>query len=253
VFGNARDVGRLSGRFINVHAIAKMATRTYPSRLYPDFPHHTHQHGVTGVLPTTRRPLGCARHTLRRDGVEPRASERMGRGRSGWTRGDAPPPMPEGAQRPHTGTAAGPEPAFPGDDTSQARSKCLPRLRDNSIFVGRTWVVMGMGNSAMESPWRPPTWAHPTKYLAARKGEGSCPSKCRASRSTQIPKQPAVPFCRSARSHDPPHDQRRTGRPERYGLPARITSSASRPKRVRRSSTDPRTATIAPEAEHRLA
>jgi dimethylaniline monooxygenase (N-oxide forming) len=110
-----------------------------------------------------------------------------------------------------------PEPAFPGAESFTGTQMHAHSYIDNSIFVGKRVVVLGMGNSAMDIAVESSYVAERT-YLAARRGVWIIPKYVFGRPVDQIRNDPRIPFKirqritqQLIRSY--------AGPPERYGLP----------------------------------
>jgi thioredoxin reductase len=110
-----------------------------------------------------------------------------------------------------------PEPAFPGSEDFKGVQMHAHTYVDNSIFLDKDVVVLGIGNSAMDISVESSYVARNT-YLAARQGAWIIPKYVFGRPVDQLPNNPRVPFkIRQRVIHQV--IKTATGDPERYGLP----------------------------------
>ena len=181
---------------------------------YPDFPHHTQ---IAAYFDDYVDHFGLRELITFNTGV--RHASRAGDGT--WTV-----ELEDGEQRTyaallvangHHWDARWPEPPFPGADGFSGLQLHAHSYVDNSIFAGRSVVVLGMGNSAMDIAVESSYVARNT-YLAARSGVWIVPKYLFGKPADQLRNDPRVPFKVRQRFV---HQLLRTysGPPERYGLP----------------------------------
>jgi dimethylaniline monooxygenase (N-oxide forming) len=181
---------------------------------YPDFPHHTQIAAYfdayvdhfgfrdkiifeTGVRHASRAPDGT--WTIELDTGETRSYDAL--------------LVANG----HHWLERWPEPAFPGADTFAGEQLHAHSYIDNSIFVDKRVVVLGMGNSAMDIAVESSYVAKRT-YLAARQGVWIIPKYIFGRPLDQIRNDPRVPFKVRQRVVQQ-LVKSYAGAPERYGLP----------------------------------
>lgn len=110
-----------------------------------------------------------------------------------------------------------PEPAFPGSEDFVGEQLHAHSYLENSIFLDKDVVVLGMGNSAMDISVESSYVARNT-YLAARSGAWIIPKYVFGRPVDQLPNNPRVPFkIRQRMIHQV--IKTATGDPERFGLP----------------------------------
>jgi dimethylaniline monooxygenase (N-oxide forming) len=200
--------------FINTSR-QRMAYSDFPMpESYPDFPHHTHIAEYFddyvdhfGFRDRISFETGVERATRDADGVWQVELD------SGETRHYDALIVANG----HHWKPRWPEPAFPGADTFSGVQLHAHSYLENSIFAGKRAVVLGMGNSAMDSAVESSYIAERT-YLAARSGVWIIPKYIFGKPLDQLRNDPRVPFKirqriiqRLVRGY--------AGPPERYGLP----------------------------------
>ena len=110
-----------------------------------------------------------------------------------------------------------PEPAFPGSEDFKGVQMHAHTYVDNSIFVDKDVVVLGIGNSAMDISVESSYVARNT-YLAARQGAWIIPKYVFGRPVDQLPQNPRIPFKIRQRMI---HQVIKTtaGNPEHFGLP----------------------------------
>jgi cation diffusion facilitator CzcD-associated flavoprotein CzcO len=215
VFGNTNGMSAAyRDLFINVSR-ERMQYADYPMPTsIPDFPHHTHiaryfddyvdHFGLreliefqTGVEHASRRP----------DGVWEIALD------TGDTRSYDALLVANG----HHWDQRWPEPAFPGSQDFAGLQMHAHTYVDNSIFVDKDVVVLGIGNSAMDISVESSYVARNT-YLAARQGAWIIPKYVFGKPVDQLPNNPRIPFKIRQRMI---HQVIKTaaGNPESFGLP----------------------------------
>jgi cation diffusion facilitator CzcD-associated flavoprotein CzcO len=110
-----------------------------------------------------------------------------------------------------------PEPPFPGSDTFAGVQMHAHSYEDNSIFLGKRVVVLGIGNSAVDIAVES-SYAAERTYLAARRGAWIIPKYLFGRPIDQLSNDPRIPFrIRQRVIHQ--LVKAYMGRPERYGLP----------------------------------
>jgi len=181
---------------------------------YPDFPHHTQIAAYfedyvehfgfgdaiafqAGVQRASRRPDGVWRVEL--DTGETRLYDAL--------------LVANG----HHWNPRWPEPAFPGVEGFTGQQLHAHSYRENSIFVGKRVVILGMGNSAMDIAVEASYVAERT-YLAARQGVWIIPKYIFGKPIDQMRNDPRIPFKVRQRITQK-LIRTYVGPPERYGLP----------------------------------
>ena len=110
-----------------------------------------------------------------------------------------------------------PEPAFPGSDTFAGVQMHAHAYEDNSMFAGKSVVVLGIGNSAVDIAVESSYVAEHT-YLAARRGAWIIPKYLFGRPLDQLNNDPRIPLrIRQRVLHQIVRSY--VGAPERYGLP----------------------------------
>jgi len=215
VFGNKNGMSAAyRDLFINVSR-ERMQYVDYPMPdSIPDFPHHTHiaryfddyvdhfdlRESIefeTGVQHASRRADGVWEIAL--DTGETRAYDAL--------------LVANG----HHWDQRWPEPAFPGSEDFAGVQMHAHTYIDNSIFLDKDVVVLGIGNSAMDISVESSYVARNT-YLAARQGAWIIPKYVFGRPVDQLPNNPRIPFKIRQRMI---HQVIKTtaGNPERFGLP----------------------------------
>jgi hypothetical protein len=181
---------------------------------YPDFPHHTQ---IAAYFDDYVDHFGLRELISFNTGVR-----HTGRGEDGtWTV-----ELESGETRTYEALIVAnghhwdprwPEPPFPGSEEFPGIQMHAHSYIDNSIFAGKSAVILGMGNSAMDIAVEASYVAEHT-YLAARRGAWIIPKYVFGKPVDQMPTDPRVPFKvrqrmiqQMIRSY--------AGPPERYGLP----------------------------------
>jgi dimethylaniline monooxygenase (N-oxide forming) len=214
VFGNRNGMSAAyRDLFINTSR-PRMAYSDFPMpESYPDFPHHTHIAAYfdsyvdhfgfrekiafeTAVASAARREDGLWEIEL--DGGETRLYDML--------------LVANG----HHWDPRWPEPPFPGSERFAGEQLHAHSYVDNSIFVDKGVVILGMGNSAMDIAVESSYVAAKT-YLAARQGAWIVPKYVFGKPVDQIPTDPRVPFKIRQRLVQQVI-KAYTGPPERYGL-----------------------------------
>jgi cation diffusion facilitator CzcD-associated flavoprotein CzcO len=215
VFGNKNGMSAAyRDLFINVSR-ERMQYADYPMpSSIPDFPHHTHiaryfddyvDHFAlreliefeTGVEHAARRPDGVWEIAL--DSGETRSYDAL--------------LVANG----HHWDQRWPEPAFPSSEDFKGVQMHAHTYVDNSIFVDKDVVVLGIGNSAMDISVESSYVARNT-YLAARQGAWIIPKYVFGKPVDQLPNNPRIPFkIRQRMIHQV--IKTATGNPESFGLP----------------------------------
>ncbi len=116
-----------------------------------------------------------------------------------------------------TGTRAGRNPRIPARRRSRGTQIHAHSYVDNSIFEGRSAVIVGMGNSAMDIAVESSYVARQT-YLSARQGVWIVPKYMFGRPTDQIRNDPRIPF-RLRQRVVQAMIASYMGPPERYGLP----------------------------------
>jgi dimethylaniline monooxygenase (N-oxide forming) len=215
VFGNKNGMSAAyRDLFINVSR-ERMQYADYPMPdSIPDFPHHTHiaryfddyvnHFGLreliefeTGVEHASRRPDGVWEIAL--DTGEMRSYDAL--------------LVANG----HHWDQRWPEPTFPGSEDFSGVQMHAHTYVDNSIFVDKDVVILGIGNSAMDISVES-SYVARTTYLAARQGAWIIPKYIFGRPVDQLPNNPRIPFKIRQRMI---HQVIKTaaGDPERFGLP----------------------------------
>jgi thioredoxin reductase len=200
--------------FINTSR-PRMQYSDYPMpESYPDFPHHTH---IAAYFDSYVDHFG-----LRELITFKTAVTRAARGADGGWKVE----LDGGEERTYEALLVAnghhwdprwPEPRFPGSDGFTGLQLHAHSYIDNSIFAGKTAVVLGMGNSAMDIAVEASYVARHT-YLAARRGVWIVPKYMFGKPVDQIRSDPRVPFKVRQRAIQQ-LIQSYSGPPERYGLP----------------------------------
>jgi len=215
VFGNKNGMSAAyRDLFINVSR-ERMAYSDFPMpESYPDFPHHSHIKEYFnayvdhfGLRETITFETGVERASKREDGAWEITLD------TGETRCYDALLVANG----HHWNPRWPEPAFPGADTFAGEQLHAHAYVDNSTFVGKDVVVLGMGNSAMDIAVES-SYVAANTYLAARHGAWITPKYVFGKPVDQLPNDPRVPLKLRQRLA---HQMIKTyiGNPERYGLP----------------------------------
>ncbi len=215
VFGNKNGMSAAyRDLFINTSR-PRMEYSDFPMPAeYPDFPHHTQ---IAAYFEKYVDHFGFRDRIAFETGVEQARREADGSWsvelETGERRNYAALLVANG----HHWNARWPEPAFPGSDSFWGTQMHAHSYVDNSIFVGKRVVVVGMGNSAMDIAVESSYVAERT-YLSARQGVWIVPKYVFGKPVDQIRNDPRVPFKirqrivqQLVRSY--------AGPPERYGLP----------------------------------
>jgi cation diffusion facilitator CzcD-associated flavoprotein CzcO len=200
--------------FINTSR-PRMEFADYPMpATYPDFPHHTH---IAAYFDKYVDHFGFRERITFQTGVERARIDADGR----WTV-----ELDSGESRRydallvangHHWNPRWPEPAFPGSETFTGVQLHAHSYRENSIFEGKSVVILGMGNSAMDIAVEASYVARRT-YLAARQGAWIIPKYIFGKPVDQLRNDPRVPFkVRQRFIHQLIKSY--SGPPERYGLP----------------------------------
>ncbi len=215
VFGNRNGMSAAyRDLFINTSR-QRMAYSDFPMpESYPDFPHHTHIAAYfddyvdhfgfrekiafeTGVEHAERDAAGVWRVTL--EGGETRSYDAL--------------LVANG----HHWKPRWPEPAFPGSEDFAGEQLHAHEYVENSLFDGKSVVIVGMGNSAMDIAVESSYVAART-YLAARSGVWIVPKYIFGKPLDQLGNDPRVPFAIRQRVFQQ-LIKSYAGPPERYGLP----------------------------------
>jgi thioredoxin reductase len=215
VFGNSNGMSAAyRDLFINVSR-ERMQYADYPMpKSIPDFPHHTH---IARYFDDYVDHFALREHIEFETGVEHAFRRADGVWEialdSGQTRTYDALLVANG----HHWDQRWPEPAFPGSEDFSGVQMHAHTYVDNSIFVGKDVVVLGIGNSAMDISVESSYVARNT-YLAARQGAWIIPKYVFGRPVDQLPNNPRVPFKIRQRMI---HQVIRTaaGDPERFGLP----------------------------------
>jgi hypothetical protein len=215
VFGNRNGMSAAyRDLFINVSR-ERMQYADYPMPdSIPDFPHHTHIARYFdayvdhfGLRELIEFETGVEHASRRADGTWEIALD------TGETRGYDALVVANG----HHWDQRWPEPAFPGAEDFKGVQMHAHTYLDNSIFVDKDVVVLGIGNSAMDISVESSYVARNT-YLAARQGAWIIPKYVFGRPVDQLPQNPRIPFKIRQRMI---HQVIKTtaGNPERFGLP----------------------------------
>jgi dimethylaniline monooxygenase (N-oxide forming) len=181
---------------------------------YPDFPHHTQ---IAAYFDSYVDHFGFREKIAFETGVEHARRDERGlwhvRLEGGETRTYDALLVANG----HHWDPRWPEPAFAGSEGFTGEQMHAHSYVENSIFAGRSVVVVGMGNSAMDIAVESSYVAART-FLSARQGVWIVPKYVFGRPVDQMPNDPRVPFKIRQRMM-----QRLllsyAGPPERYGLP----------------------------------
>jgi dimethylaniline monooxygenase (N-oxide forming) len=216
VFGNRNGMSAAyRDLFINVSR-ERMSYADYPMpSAYPDFPHHTH---IKEYFDNYVDHFGLREHISFETSVEHvRKCDDDGRWETVLDSGERRSYDALLVANGHHWDARWPEPAFPGADAFKGTQLHAHAYVDNSLFVGKDVVVLGMGNSAMDIAVES-SYVAANTYLAARKGAWIVPKYVFGKPVDQLPNNPRIPFAiRQRMIHQTIKTM--TGPPERYGLP----------------------------------
>jgi dimethylaniline monooxygenase (N-oxide forming) len=215
VFGNKNGMSAAyRDLFINVSR-ERMQYADYPMpKSIPDFPHHTHIARYFddyvdhfGLRDSIEFETGVERAARRADGLWEIALD------SGETRLYDALLVANG----HHWDQRWPEPAFPGSEEFAGVQMHAHTYVDNSIFLDKDVVVLGIGNSAMDISVEASYVARNT-YLAARQGAWIIPKYVFGRPVDQLPNNPRIPFkLRQRMIHQT--IKAAAGDPVRFGLP----------------------------------
>ena len=248
LFGNRNGLSAAYRSLFIDTSRERMQYPTFRCPNYPDFPHHTqilayfdnyvdhfglreHISFNTTVEHAQRRPDGFWEVTSTRGGAAPRTT------RCSWPTAI-------------TGTRAGPSP--PSRATRSPARKCTPIPTRQPIFVARTSLILGMGNSR-DGYRRRVQLRRPTPTCPHGEAPGSSPSPRSAGPLISCRNDPRIPF--AIRQRDIPQSIKTIMGPSpgATGCPSPITCSVS-PTRPSRAHPRPaRGRHDHAEADHRLA
>jgi hypothetical protein len=200
--------------FINTSR-PRMQYSDYPMpESYPDFPHHTH---IAAYFDSYVDHFGLRELITFKTGVTHAARAADGSWRVELDTGEERTYEALLVANGHHWDPRWPEPPFPGADSFPGVQLHAHSYIDNSIFAGKTAVILGMGNSAMDIAVESSYVARHT-YLAARSGVWIVPKYVFGKPVDQIRSDPRVPFkIRQRAVQQLIHSY--SGPPERYGLP----------------------------------
>ncbi|MEA2314787.1 MAG: hypothetical protein QOI03_1479 [Solirubrobacteraceae bacterium] len=181
---------------------------------YPDFPHHTH---IAAYFESYVEHFGFRDRITFETGVEHVSRDADGVWHVKLDHGETRRYDALLVANGHHWDARWPEPAFPGSEDFPGLQLHAHSYVENSIFNGKSAVILGMGNSAMDIAVEASYVAERT-YLAARGGVWIMPKYVFGKPIDQIRNDPRVPFKIRQRMIQ---QMIRTysGPPERYGLP----------------------------------
>jgi cation diffusion facilitator CzcD-associated flavoprotein CzcO len=181
---------------------------------YPDFPHHSH---IAQYFNDYVDHFGFRERITFETGVERAARRADGVWEVTLETGDTRRYDALLVANGHHWDPRWPEPPCPGSDDFTGVQLHAHSYIDNSIFAGRSVVIVGMGNSAMDIAVESSYVAART-YLAARRGAWIVPKYLFGKPSDQLSANPRLPFrLRQKIFHQ--LIKAYHGNPERYGLP----------------------------------
>ncbi|HEV3071230.1 MAG TPA: NAD(P)-binding domain-containing protein [Solirubrobacteraceae bacterium] len=215
VFGNKNGMSAAyRDLFINVSR-ERMQYADYPMPdSIPDFPHHTH---IARYFDDYVDHFGLRELIEFETGVEHAARRDDGVWEIALDNGEARSYDALLVANGHHWDQRWPEPAFPGSEDFSEVQMHAHTYVDNSIFVDKDVVVLGIGNSAMDISVESSYVARNT-YLAARQGAWIIPKYIFGRPVDQLPNNPRIPFKIRQRMI---HQVIKTtaGNPESFGLP----------------------------------